>query len=44
MHTVATCHRGAAHPLDRGIDLHAEDPEPTGNDSESTHSSDVKLP
>ena len=43
MHAKATCHRGAGHPLDRGIYLHAEDPEPTDIDNESTHSSDATV-
>ena len=38
---MATCHGGTRHPLHRGIDLNAEDPEPTDIDNESTHSSDA---
>ena len=30
-HAMATYHGGAGHPLDRGINLNAEDPEPTDN-------------
>ena len=40
-HTMATHHGGARHPLDRGINLHAEDPEHADIDIESTHSSDT---
>ena len=29
MHAMATHHKGTGHPLDRGINLNAEDPEPT---------------
>ena len=43
MHAMATHHRGAGHPLDRGINLHAEDPEPTDIDNESTHSSNATV-
>ena len=42
-HAMATCQRGAGCPLDRGIDLYAEDPEPTDIDNESTHSSDATV-
>ena len=38
MHTMATCHGGADHPLDRGLDIFTEDPEHTDNDNDSTHS------
>ena len=41
MHTMAIHHRGTGCPLDRGIDLHAEDPELADIDNESTHSSDA---
>ena len=41
MHTMATCHSGAGCPFDRGIDLHADNPEPMDIDSESTHSSNA---
>ena len=36
---MATCHGGTGCPLDRGINLNAEDSEPTDidNDNESTH-------
>ena len=43
MQAVATHHRGAGCPLDRGIDFHAEDAEPTDIDNESTYSSDVTV-
>ena len=43
MHTMATCHRGTGHPVDRDIDLHIEDAEGinTGldNDNERTSGS-----
>ena len=44
-HAMATCHGGAGHPLDRGIDLNAEASEPRGidNDNESTHGSDATV-
>ena len=40
---MATHHRGAGLPLDRSINLHTEDPEPTDMDNESTHSSDATV-
>ena len=40
---MATHHRGAGCPLDRGINIHAEDSEPTDIDNESTHSSDATV-
>ena len=40
IYAMATYHRGAGCPLDRGINLNAEDPEPTDIDK-STHSSDA---
>ena len=43
MHPMATSHGCAAHPLDRGIDLHTEDPEPTDIDNETTHSSNATV-
>ena len=43
MHTMATHHRSAGHSLDRGINLHAEDPEHVDIDNESTHSSDATV-
>ena len=43
MHAMATQHRGAGCPLDRGMDIHAEDPEHTDIDNESTHSSDATV-
>ena len=43
MYAMATCHGGAGCFLDGGIDLHAEDPEPTDIDNESTHSSKTTV-
>ena len=43
MHAMATHHRGAGCTLDRGIDLNAEEPEPTDIDNESTHTSDATV-
>ena len=43
MHAMATHHGATGCPLDRGIDLHAEDPEPTDIDNESIHSSDTTV-
>ena len=43
MHPMATHHVGAGCPLDRGIDLHTEDPEPADIDNESTHISDITV-
>ena len=43
MPAMATCHGGTGCPLDRGINLHAEDPEPTDIDNEITHSSDATV-
>ena len=43
MHAMATCHRGAGCPLDRGIDLHAENTEPADIDNENTHRSDTTV-
>ena len=40
---MATHHRGTGHPLDRGIDLHAGDPEPADIGNESTHSSNATV-
>ena len=42
-HAMATCHRHAGCPLDRGINLNPEDPEPTDIDNDSTHSSDATV-
>ena len=36
---MATHHGGAGHPFHKGINLNAEDPEPTYIDNKSTHSS-----
>ena len=43
MHTKATCHRGAGCPLDRGMDILIEYPEPADIDNEITHSLDVTV-
>ena len=40
---MATHHGGTGCPLDRGINLNAEDLEPTDIDNESTHSSDATV-
>ena len=40
---MSTCHEGTVWPLDRVINLHAEDPEPTDIDNESTHRSDATV-
>ena len=40
---MATHHRGTGCSLDRDMDLHTEDLEPTDIDNESTHSSDVTV-
>ena len=42
-HSMATHHGGTGHSLDRGIDLHAEDPEHTDIDNESTPRSDATV-
>ena len=43
MYAMATHHGGRGCPLDRGIDLHAEDPEHADIDNESTHASDATV-
>ena len=43
MHAMATHHRGAGCPLDRGLDILTEDPEHADIDNESTHSSDATV-
>ena len=43
MHAMATCHGGTGCPSDRGINIHAEDPEPTDIGNESTHSSNATV-
>ena len=43
MHTMTTHHGGAGCPLDRGLDILAEDPEHIGIDNDSTHSSDATV-
>ena len=40
---MPTCHGGTGHHLDRGMDLHAEDPELADIDNESTHTSDATV-
>ena len=42
-HAMATHHGGAGCPLDRGMDIHAEEPEHADIDNESTHSSDITV-
>ena len=42
-HTMATHHGGAGCPLESGIDLSTEDPEPTDVDNEITHSSNATV-
>ena len=42
-HTMATCHRGVGHPLDRSLDILTEDPEHTDINNDSTHSSDATV-
>ena len=43
MHAMAACHGGTRCALNRGIDLHTEDPEPADIDNEDTHSSDATV-
>ena len=43
IHAMATHHRHAGHPLDRGINLNAEDLEPTDIDNERTHGLNVTV-
>ena len=43
MHAMATCHGGVSHPLDRGLDIRAKDPEHADIENESTHSSDTTV-
>ena len=42
-HAMATHHRNTGQPFDRGMDLSAEDPEPTDIDNESTHGLDATV-
>ena len=42
-HAMATCHGGAACPLDRDIDLHIEEAMGIDNDDVSTHGSDATV-
>ena len=42
-HIMATHHGGTEHPLDRSLDILAEDPEPTDINNDSTHSSDATV-
>ena len=43
IHAMATCHRGAGCPLDRGMDIPTEDLEHADIDNERTHSSDITV-
>ena len=43
MHAMASCHRGAGHPLDRGLYILTEDAEHADINIESTHSSDSTV-
>ena len=43
MHAIATYHGVTGCPLDKGMDIHAEDPEHTDIDNESTHSSNTTV-
>ena len=40
---MTTCHGGAGHLLDRGINHNTEDPEPSDIDNESAHSLDATV-
>ena len=40
---MATHHGGTGCLLDRGMDIHSEDPDHADIDNESTHSSDVTV-
>ena len=42
-HAMTTCHRGAGHPLDRGLDILTEDTEHADINNDSTHGSDVTV-
>ena len=42
-HAMATHHGGIGCPLDRGINLNTEDPEPADIDNESTHCMDATV-
>ena len=42
-HVLATHHGSAGYPLDRGIHLNTEDPEPADIDYKGTHSSDAMV-
>ena len=43
MHAIATCHGGAGCPLDRGIDIHAEDQGHADIDNENIYSSNATV-
>ena len=43
IHAMATHHGGAGCPLDRSINNHAEDLEPTDIDNDNTHSSNATV-
>ena len=40
---MATHHRGAGHPLDRGLDVLTEDPEHVDIDNDNNHISDTTV-
>ena len=42
-HSMATHHRDAGHPLDRGMGILTDDPEHADIDNESTHSPDATV-
>ena len=42
-HAMATCHEGTWFPLNRGLDILAEDTEQADIDNDSTHSSDTTV-
>ena len=43
MHAMATCHRGAGHPLDKDLDILTGDSEHTDINNDSTHSLDATV-
>ena len=43
MHGMVSHHGGAGYLMDRGIDLHREDPEPTDIDNKNTYCSDATV-
>ena len=40
---MASCHTGAGHPLNRGLDILAKDTEHADINNDSTHSSDATV-